>query len=84
MVCCVVLCCVAQAKAFLEREAQHSADDAAIKAALCYDFHSSSDEEQLTQMSRPVSSSTRYGNLFILVQNYMHVGICHRQLSSSS
>jgi hypothetical protein len=63
----VVVCFVAQAKAFLDQEAQDSAEDAAIKAAFCYDFHSSSDEEQLAQMSRPVSSSTRYVNLFILV-----------------
>jgi hypothetical protein len=63
----MIVCFIAQAKAFLDQEAQHNADDAAIKAALCYDFHSSSDEEQLAQMSRPVSSSTRYVNLLILM-----------------
>lgn len=55
-----MMCCVAQAKQFLELEAQHSAEDAAIKAALCYENHSSSDEEQLAQSSRPVNSLTRY------------------------
>ena len=70
----MVACSIAQAKAFLYREAQRSAEDAPVKAPLCCDFHSSSDEEQLAQMSRPVTSSTRYVNLFVLVQNYMHMG----------
>jgi len=60
----MVACSIAQAKAFLHREAQHSTEDAAVKTPLCCDFHSSSDEEQLAQMSRPVTSSTRYVNLF--------------------
>ena len=70
----MVGCSVAQAKAFLQREVQHSAEDASAKVPLCCDFHSSSDEEQLAQMSRPLISSTRYVNLFVLVQNYMHLG----------
>jgi hypothetical protein len=52
--------CVTQAKQFLEMEAQHSAEDAAIKVALCYEIHSSSDEEQRAQPSQPVCSLTRY------------------------
>lgn len=56
---CTVSSALDKAKAFLDQEAQDSAEDAAIKAAFCYDFHSSSDEEQLAQISRPVSSSTR-------------------------
>lgn len=54
------MCCIAQAKQFLELEAQYSVEDASIKAALGYENHSSSDEEQLAQSSRPVSSLTRY------------------------
>jgi hypothetical protein len=54
------LCSVVQAKQFLEQEAQHAAQEAAIKAALCYDIHSSSDEEQLPELSRSISSLNRY------------------------
>jgi hypothetical protein len=54
------LCSVVQAKQFLEQEVQHAAQDAAIKAALCYDIHSSSDEEQLPALSRSISSLNRY------------------------
>jgi hypothetical protein len=54
------LCSVVQAKQFLEQEAQHAAQDAAVKAALCYDIHSSSDEEQLPEVSQSISSLNRY------------------------
>jgi hypothetical protein len=52
--------CVIQAKQFLELQAQHAAEDAAIEAALCYEIHSSSDDEQLAELSRPVSYLSRY------------------------
>lgn len=48
-----------KAKQFLEQEAQLAAQDAAIKAALCYDIHSSSDEEQLPEPSRSISFLNR-------------------------
>lgn len=54
------MCSVMQAKQFLELEVQHTAQDAAIKAALCYDIHSSSDEEQLPEPPRSISSLNRY------------------------
>jgi hypothetical protein len=73
-----VVCSVAQAKAFLNREAQRSAEDAAVKAPLCCDFHSSSDEEQLAEVSRPVTSSTRYVNPLVLAQSYVHVSFKHK------
>jgi hypothetical protein len=73
-----VACSVAQAKAFLHLEAQLSAEDAAVKAPLCCDFHSSSDEEQLADVSRPVTSSTRYVNLPVLAQSYVHEGFEHK------
>jgi hypothetical protein len=54
------LCSVVQAKQFLEQEAQNAAQDTAIKAALCYDIHSSSDEEQHPEPSRSISFLNRY------------------------
>ncbi|XP_023705756.1 trimethylguanosine synthase isoform X2 [Cryptotermes secundus] len=48
-----------RAKQFLEQEVQHTAQDAAVKAALCYDIHSSSDEEQLPEPPRSISSLNR-------------------------
>ncbi|XP_021933862.1 uncharacterized protein LOC110836698 isoform X3 [Zootermopsis nevadensis] len=57
---CTVTSALAKAKQFLELEAQYSVEDASIKAALGYENHSSSDEEQLAQSSRPVSSLTSH------------------------
>lgn len=48
-----------KAKQFFETEAQYAAEDAAIRAALCYDGHSSSDDEQLAPPSRNIISTNR-------------------------
>ncbi|KAJ9598683.1 hypothetical protein L9F63_010632, partial [Diploptera punctata] len=54
------LCVVCgQAKQFLETEVQNSAEDAAVRAALSYDGHSSTDDEQLVLPSRSISNANR-------------------------